>query len=265
MQFEDFVGQKDIISVLKKKLAEDRIGHAILFCGPNGQGKRTLALLFAKAILCLEQEGSKKDGFCGECISCKKVDKFIHPDLLFIAPQGKSIKIEQVRELKKELLFKPGEGDKKIFIMEDVHAMSNEAANSMLNILEEPPEYVVSVLLTSNLSMLLPTILSRCEIYKFSPVPPKDMYEYFKGNINYNVNHIENDINKAVALSGGRLAKAKMFLENDLYKNQEREIIEAFETFLDKKNRLALFEWAEKLAEKTDEELDMFFEIFTLF
>ncbi len=260
MNFEDFIGQNNIVYTLKNKLAKDKIGHAVLFSGPKGQGKKTLASLFSKAILCLDKKPGEAD-FCGKCLSCNKIDKFIHPDLYYIGPQGKSIKIEQIRELKKELNFRPTEGRKKILIFDVVELMSIEAANSMLNILEEPPEYVLSVLLTTNPSLLLPTILSRCEIYKFSPVPPVEMYEFFSKKNDYT----ESEINRAIAFSGGYLYKARSYLEGDAYKTEESYLVDLFHNLTGDGSIKHLFEAAEELAAKEDEELEVFFEIFTLY
>lgn len=265
MKFAEFIGQKTLVDAIKKKLSQNKIGHAYLFSGPAGQGKSTLAVLFAKGILCLNRDESGKEVFCDRCLSCSKVDKRIHPDLSFIEPRGKSIKIDQIRELKKELSFKPTESYKKVYVFNEVHTMSLEAANSMLNILEEPPAHVVSILLTTDSNYLLPTILSRCETYNFSAIPPEEMYEYFSNNINFSGKFTEEKLKKAVYLSQGNLKKAKEYLESGFYLELENKVKELLGIILGGRESIALLNWAEYLAGMEEEELEALFELLTLY
>ncbi len=169
-------GQNQAVSLLLNALKKDKLSHAYLFYGNSGVGKRFTALRFAYHLFC----GKDRIYPCGECAECKKVSKNIHPDMYFIRPERKEITIKQIRDLKSYLRYRPIEGEYKFILIEDAERMNKEAANALLKDLEEPPEYVVYVLLTHNLTRILPTILSRCQPVRFCPVPEKFIEKFLK-------------------------------------------------------------------------------------
>jgi DNA polymerase III delta' subunit len=141
---------------------------SFLFYGVDGVGKRYHAVLLARTILCMEPDIN--NGPCGSCQNCIRIERNIHPNLIIIEPEGKDIKIEVIRELIQELNFAPPENGKRFIIIDDAHRMNDSSANALLKTLEEPPKNTYFVLLTSNLKRIPATILSRCEMFRFSPL-----------------------------------------------------------------------------------------------
>lgn len=160
MSFIDVIGQETAVRILQDELDSGRINHAYLFLGKDGVGKKTLAFQFAKALNCQE----KGEDSCDNCINCRRIDHFNHPDVKLIGvEEGNAIKIDQIRELQRDLAYKPYESTWKIYIIDQADRMTEEAANSLLKTLEEPPEYGIIILLAEELSKLLPTVISRCQ------------------------------------------------------------------------------------------------------
>lgn len=169
MSFETFAGNPKIVKRLRSKLAAGRFPHGLIFAGPDGVGKRTCALMIAKALNCRERE---PDSFCGVCAQCRKIDAGTHPDVLRIGveEEASEIKIAQIRQALQTLEMRPLEGDNKIFILDPANKMKPAAANALLKGLEEPPENSYFILLTDNLQELLPTVRSRCQSHHFTPL-----------------------------------------------------------------------------------------------
>lgn len=165
MLFKDIVGQDMAIRALEGIVAHGQVMGSYLFIGPDGIGKRTAAIELAKAVNCL---GGSQEGACG-CNSCRKIDSGNHPDVFVIFPEGASaaIKIGSIRDIIYEESLKPYEGKKRIFIINDAEAMTEEAQNALLRLLEEPPQNHILILTSSNMTGLLPTVVSRCKVLKF--------------------------------------------------------------------------------------------------
>jgi len=168
MSFEKVKGQEAAIRILKDELDSSRIHHAYLFIGKNGVGKQRLALEFTKAILCQEQGVDA----CDKCLACRKIDHSNHPDLriINIEEESNSIKIDQIRELQKDIAYKPYDSHRKVYIITDADKITTEAANSLLKTLEEPPDYAVIILLAEEVDKLLPTVISRCQQIQLNKV-----------------------------------------------------------------------------------------------
>jgi DNA polymerase-3 subunit delta' len=171
MGFKDIIGHERVKKILKKSLQKKKIPNSMLFCGPEGVGKKAMAFVLAKAINC-EQ---KKDDACETCSSCKAIDAGNHPDVMEIQPDGEVIKIEQMRTLRQIAYLKPMVGKKRIFIVDEAEKMTEEAANSLLKILEEPPLFSYIILVTQNPYLIISTIKSRCQILNFPPVSRQDI------------------------------------------------------------------------------------------
>ena len=168
MPFRDIYGQERQIEVLQNAIRRERVPHAYLFHGIPGIGKRTTAWGLAAALNCPEENAD----FCGQCPSCRKVDRGTHPDIMVIESGGVFIKIDQIRDLQNQVQFKPFEGRKKVFIIVDADRMNDASANALLKTIEEPSPSNVLILTTSRLHKLPQTIVSRCQKVRFRPLRP---------------------------------------------------------------------------------------------
>ncbi len=180
--FRDIIGQNRSIGLLQSFLRKAAIPPSLLFQGEEGIGKRQVAEIFANAILCQgEKRTSQKalqttsnDGTfieaCHDCLTCRKLKDLNHPGLSIIEPEGKSIKIDQIRQMQSKIIIKPFDGPKKIILIDHADKMNAAAANSLLKTLEEPPPYAILILIASQTSALPPTLLSRCQKIPFHPL-----------------------------------------------------------------------------------------------
>lgn len=169
MSFLDIYGHERQIAILKKAIAQKRVGHAYLFSGINGAGKRTLAGEFAKALNC-ERADTLHDA-CENCSSCLKARHASHADIIFIAAEGQFIRINAIREIQERMKFKPLEGGWRAVIIDDADKMNDHAANALLKTLEEPSAANILILVSSRPYSLPATIISRCRHMRFNPLP----------------------------------------------------------------------------------------------
>jgi DNA polymerase III subunit delta' len=165
--FDDLVGQERVAGFLRAAVEGGAASHAYLFVGPPGSGKLSAALLLACALVC-------DDGGCGACPACARVRRGAHPDVRVLEPAGAATYlVEQVRdELVPDMWLAPADGHAKVYVLDHAEALGEAAANAFLKTLEEPPSAVTIVLLTDDYDAVLPTIASRCQAVRFSPVPP---------------------------------------------------------------------------------------------
>lgn len=171
MAFKDILGNERQKKILRRALQKERIPNSLLFCGPEGVGKESMALMLAKAMNCQK----KKEDACEVCSSCRAINRANFPDVMEISSDGNVIKIDQMRILKQTAYFKPMVGKKRVFIVDEAEKMNEEAANSLLKILEEPPLFSHIILITHNPDLIKPTIKSRCQILSFQPVSREDI------------------------------------------------------------------------------------------
>ncbi|MDR2898765.1 MAG: DNA polymerase III subunit, partial [Clostridiales bacterium] len=215
--FDDITGNEFIINGLQKSIKEGKTAHAYIFDGKPGSGKKLISNTFAKTLQCVK--GGIKP--CGECVSCRAFDDSNHPDVMFITSDTKSIGVDLVREKINSLVrIKPYKYRYKIFIVDKAHTMTAQAQNALLKNIEEPPEYVKFFLLTDNASALLPTILSRCILYKILPLKPGQVYNYLitKG--------YDPSLSSTLsALCEGSIGKASSLLEDDTYIQLRNDVL----------------------------------------
>lgn len=180
MRFSDIYAQNAAVKVLKSSIARGQVAHAYLFGGPKNSGKTSAALAFASAINCMQP---KADGdSCGACLSCIRIDQENHPDVFVIRPDGNQTRIDQMHEMIKNLNYAPLSGKYKVMIIEQADTLNASSENSILKILEEPPDYAILVLISSNPNSLLPTIRSRCRMVKFRNASTKEIEDYLNAN-----------------------------------------------------------------------------------
>jgi len=172
LSFSEIKGQAPAMELLMANLRTHR-AHSYLFCGPEGVGKKKSALATAQYLNCPHHT----DDACGLCPSCRKIAQNEHPDVILIEPDGNSIKIEQVRPLSKLTALKSYEGGYQVVIINDAHLLTEQAANSLLKILEEPKDNTVFILITSKPESILTTIRSRCITIKFQALSPAAIVE----------------------------------------------------------------------------------------
>lgn len=165
-EFEDVKGQDAIVKTLKNQIRADRIGHAYLFCGTRGTGKTTVAKIFAKAVNC---EHTKDGSPCGECAVCKAIAAGVSMNVIEIDAASNN-GVDNIREIREEVAYRPTEGRYKVYIIDEVHMLSIGAFNALLKTLEEPPEYVIFILATTEAHKIPVTILSRCQRYDFKRI-----------------------------------------------------------------------------------------------
>jgi len=170
MSFKNVMGHSRPIELLRRAIQRDKTAHSYLFVGNEGIGKKVVALQFAKALNCLD-EGPDRGDACDRCLSCKKIDHALHPDVLLIEPIGQGIRKEQVLQMQKELAYKPYEGKRRVCILTAADRMAHDIPNTLLKTLEEPPLHTVIILLANSTRFILPTILSRCQPVRFNPLP----------------------------------------------------------------------------------------------
>jgi DNA polymerase-3 subunit delta' len=167
LNFQSFLGNRRVVEILRKAVEQDRLPHALIFAGPPGVGKRTLAELLAQRLNCLQRQNQEA---CGACISCRKIAAGTHPDVLLIKPDGAYIKIDQVRDMIGEIAYKPFEGRYRVVILDGADQMRPEGANCLLKTLEEPPSQSILILVTARPYLLLSTIRSRARLLQLGPI-----------------------------------------------------------------------------------------------
>ena len=166
VEFEDVKGQEHIITTLKNQIEANRIGHAYLFCGTRGTGKTTVAKIFAKAVNC---EHPVNGSPCGECAMCRSIAAGTSMNVIEIDAASNN-GVDNIREIREEVVYRPTEGKYKVYIIDEVHMLSIGAFNALLKTLEEPPEYVIFILATTEVHKIPITILSRCQHYDFKRI-----------------------------------------------------------------------------------------------
>ena len=164
--FDDVKGQDAIVTTLQNQIAADRIGHAYLFCGTRGTGKTTVAKIFAKAVNCLHPVNGSPSG---ECEMCRNIEEGKVMNVVEIDAASNN-GVDNIREIREEVSYRPTSGKYKVYIIDEVHMLSPGAFNALLKTLEEPPEYVIFILATTELHKIPITILSRCQQYHFKRI-----------------------------------------------------------------------------------------------
>ena len=255
MAFDNILGHDRPKQTLDKALRSGRMPNSYLFYGQESIGKKFTAIEVCKALNC---ETLSPVNSCDKCPSCLKIEKRIHPDLFILEPKKSSptareaiLKIDEIRELQKKLLYLPYEGNTKVAIINDAECMNPQAANSFLKTLEEPPTKTLIILIASNPHQLLPTIVSRCQGIRFYPLPNEAIKKII-------CHHLETETGESqpeeIELRSRRsMGQVSHALEEDLLKtSQDREELIRLISIVSFKRMDQVFLWTKAKAKQTE-------------
>ncbi len=193
--FKDIIGQQQVKNHLQSAIKQNNISHAYILCGEKGSGKRTVSDAIAQTIQC----ENRNDGIdaCEICKSCMQAKSHNHPDIKYITHEKASISVDDIREqLNNDISIKPYSSNYKIYIIPDSNKMTEQAQNALLKTIEEPPAYAVIILITDNISGLLPTIQSRCVTLNLKPLSNNEIAGYLTTHLTSTIrNFSKNNIN----------------------------------------------------------------------
>lgn len=257
MKFSEIYGHEKTKNILKRAIEANEIGHAYIFEGKKGIGRYSMAEAFASALLCGKSSSGES---CGECSACKQCAAGSHPDMRVIKntlydPQKKSKQIltDTIRNMKREIYIKPALGERRVYIIPDADTMNSSAQNSLLKILEEPPEYCTLILIAENSAAFLQTVLSRAVRIRFMPLSDKEVLKYLEDK---NKAHGE-EAYLAAAMAEGSIGKAVEILENKELFDIRNQTIEKFCGILNPKYK-NMFEFS-KFLKKNKENKEIVF------
>jgi len=240
VSFEKIIGNDKVKELLNKNVKSQNLLHSYMFIGPNGIGKNMMAHDFAKMILCMSEENKP----CDICKSCEEINGNNNPDFFEISSDGKIIKIDQIRQMQEKIIEKPLNSGKKVYIINDADLMTKEAQNCLLKTLEEPPEYIVIILIVSNESKILTTIKSRCMKIAFQKIQDSDIKVYLEKNCG-----IQTITNNMLKMCDGSIGKAEELKE----KIEQYQEIEDIFLKVESYNKLELLKNAEILYKNKEE------------
>jgi DNA polymerase-3 subunit delta' len=253
MSFAKLIGNERNKIILQRLLRSGRLPFTWLFAGPDSVGKRQFALTLAKAANCQQAPagiltGHYPEDSCDSCAFCRRIEAGTFSDLLVIRPDGSYIKITQTRQLAEEVYFRPREGRHRFFLIDEAAALREEAANSLLKTLEEPPNTSTIILLSSRPDALLPTIRSRVQRLNFAPLSVAEMEQYLAANYR----RPAPDTALLARISGGCVGQATA-IDISEYRRERRELIELIDLLAAGNNRYRLLKAAEYLGKQERE------------
>ena len=225
--FNEVVGQKIVVKTLENAIENNKISHAYIFAGPRGTGKTSIAKIFAKTINCLNL---KKNIPCENCTNCINFNNKKNIDVIEIDAASNN-GVDEIRNLKNSVNLVPNNGKYKIYIIDEVHMLSSSAFNALLKTLEEPPEFVIFILATTELYKVPETIISRCQNFEFNRVATKEINERLRKISDLENIHISNEaINLISKLSNGGMRDSISLLDQlSSYKNEKIEVEDVFD------------------------------------
>jgi DNA polymerase-3 subunit delta' len=255
--FEELTGNARVKEILKRMLVADRLPGAMLFTGEEGIGKKLFALEIARALNCRTPKDVEACGVCSSCVRIKKLnyptrddaDEWTqiiwtdHPDVGLVVAPKRVLRVEQMRQIEKEANFRPFEGKARVFLIDEADKLNDASANALLKVLEEPPKTSHLILITARPAMLLPTILSRCQMIRFSPLTPDEIASHL----------VKKDIDTKTARLRARAAGGSMgrALSGDLvtFTSQRKAMLKVLNALVLSDDRAQLLRSAEQLNE----------------
>lgn len=247
MSFKEIVGQERAIKILTKSLKENKVSSSYIFIGSEGTGKYFTAIEFTKAVNCLNL--NKNLEACNNCHSCNGINKQCYPDLKIIEPIKNSVKIEQIREMRKEIGLKPFKSKKKVYIIDQAEKMTLEASNCLLKTIEEPPCYAIIILICSMIDPILPTIVSRCQIINFGLITSFKIKKLLLNKLN----NLEKDRAEIISkLARGSIGKAFKLSADKEYFTRREKMLDYLSTIIPGKYGDDIFAKVEKIMSEID-------------
>lgn len=218
-KFTDIVGQEQLKEHLQNAIASNKVSHAYIINGERNAGKEFIAKVFSMTLQCEKGETEP----CGECHSCKQALSGNQPDIIYITHEKpNTIGVEDIRsQVNNDIVIKPYSSPRKIYIINEGEKMTPQAQNALLKTLEEPPEYAVILILTTNVDELLPTILSRCVVLNMKPVPDALVKKYLMEQLSVP----DYKANICVAFARGNIGKAKLLASSEEFEKVKDEAI----------------------------------------
>jgi len=242
--------QKNAIRYLTSCLDRDAPSGSYLFTGPRGTGRAITAKAFILELICTEAPAKTKA--CGVCPTCKKIDKMVHPDVVWIKPEkNKGIKIEEIRSLRNTFSLKPYEAEFNVCVIEDAEMLTSSAANALLKILEEWPGRSVFILITDKKELLLPTVVSRCREVRFSQVSLSDTKDIIMENSEVS----EQTASFLAHFSQGAPGRALEMVNEDI-EVRKQEILAAMENIINEDEYVCL-NWPKEGKDYLIEDIEM--------
>lgn len=222
-RFKDIVGQEHLKEHLQNAIRLNKVSHAYIINGERNAGKEFIAKTFAMALQCENKHEEGEIEPCEECHSCKQAMSSNHPDIIFITHEKpNTIGVDDIRsQINSDVAIKPYSGPKKIYIINEGEKMTVQAQNALLKTLEEPPEYAVILILTSNVNTLLPTILSRCVLLHMRPVKDHQIKTFLMENMQ--IPDYKADI--CVAFARGNVGKARLLAKSEEFDKVKDEAL----------------------------------------
>lgn len=255
--FDELTGNSRVKAILKRMLVTDRLPGAMLFTGEEGIGKKLFALEVARALNCRTPKDREACGVCSSCVRIRKLnyptrddaDEWTqiiwtgHPDVGLVVAPKRVLRVEQMRQIEKEANFRPFEGKARVFLIDEADKLNDASANALLKVLEEPPRTSHLILITARPAMLLPTILSRCQMIRFSPLTPAEIESHL----------VKTDIDAKTARLRARAAGGSMgrALSGDLvtFTSQRKAMLKVLNALVVSEDRAQLLRSAEQLNE----------------
>jgi DNA polymerase-3 subunit delta' len=256
--FDELTGNSRVKAALKRMLVTDRLPGAMLFTGEEGIGKKRFALEVARALNCRTPKDQEGCGVCSPCVRIAKLnypqredaDEWTqiiwtnHPDVGLVVAPKRVLRVEQMRQIEREANFRPFEGKARVFLIDEADKLNDASANALLKVLEEPPKTSHLILITARPAMLLPTILSRCQMIRFSPLTPDEIENHLVKN---------NLVDKKTARLRARAAAGSMgrALAGDLvtFTSQRKAMVKVLNALVLSEDRAQLLRSAEQLNE----------------
>lgn len=256
--FDELTGNSRVKAALKRMLVTDRLPGAMLFTGEEGIGKKRFALEVARALNCRTPKDQEACGVCSSCVRIAKLnypqredaDEWTqiiwtnHPDIGLVVAPKRVLRVEQMRQIEKEANFRPFEGKARVFLIDEADKLNDNSANALLKVLEEPPRTSHLILITARPAMLLPTILSRCQMIRFSPLMPEEI----EGHLVKNNLADKKTARLRARTAGGSLGRA---VAGDLvtFTSQRKAMLKVLNALVLSEDRAQLLRSAEQLNE----------------